>query len=275
MRCHYPVNINGMSMPCNHCAACYKNHSDDWFSRLTIEFYNSRDAAFLTLDYAPEFVPINEQSGLLSLKKEDFQLFMKRLRQKVPAGTLRYFAVGEYGSQSHRPHYHAIMFGIDKYQCWEAARPSWRKMGKDIGHVHVGNVTPASIRYVCSYITARRHHQFNKTLAEPPFSLQSSNPGIGFQYMFNPEIIRYHKEDIERRFVQINGASLHMPKFYSSRIYNKTDNDILLERELPDKFAERYSSPDATDEQNRQSINSAKREFNRKYIERQIKMKQH
>ena len=48
----------------------------------------------------------------MSLRKRDFQLFMKRLRKKYSDDRIRFYACGEYGSETFRPHYHAILFGL-------------------------------------------------------------------------------------------------------------------------------------------------------------------
>ena len=75
---------------------------------------------FLTLTYDDAHLPMY---GVLV--KEDIQNFMKRLWWKVGTEKLRYYVVGEYGSQCpyheivdcpkcgpiQRPHYHAIIFG--------------------------------------------------------------------------------------------------------------------------------------------------------------------
>ena len=47
----------------------------------------------------------------MSLNKREFQLFMKRLRKRF--SNVRYFMCGEYGDLFKRPHYHAILFGLD------------------------------------------------------------------------------------------------------------------------------------------------------------------
>ena len=62
-------------------------------------------AFFLTLTYAESRLPENG-----SLRSKDLQLFFKALRRRVKE-RIRYFAVGEYGSETKRPHYHALLYG--------------------------------------------------------------------------------------------------------------------------------------------------------------------
>ena len=61
--------------------------------------------AYITLTYNDDHLPANG-----SLQPRDLQLFWKRLRKARTPG-IRYYACGEYGDQTARPHYHAIIFG--------------------------------------------------------------------------------------------------------------------------------------------------------------------
>ncbi|MDX8558692.1 hypothetical protein OZ663_18615, partial [Elizabethkingia sp. HX CGY] len=65
----------------------------------------------------------------MSLDYRDFQLFMKRAR-KLQEKKISYFLVGEYGSQTFRPHYHAIVFDVENIS---AFLNEWR-----MGHTHAG-----------------------------------------------------------------------------------------------------------------------------------------
>lgn len=66
---------------------------------------------FVTLTYAPAFLPAN------GVCKRDVQLFLKRLRitleRKFNIPPFRYCVFSEYGKDTHRAHYHMILFGVD------------------------------------------------------------------------------------------------------------------------------------------------------------------
>lgn len=74
---------------------------------------------------------------------------------------IRYFACGEYGGKTDRPHYHAIIFG-HVFPDWKPWRQSVsghllyrsadfeRVWGK--GHCEIGDVTSQSAGYVSRYI---------------------------------------------------------------------------------------------------------------------------
>ena len=125
---------------------------------------------FVTLTYAPEFVPSDG-----SLSKRPLQLFIKRLREAVAPRGIRYYAVGEYGDQSWRPHYHLVLFGVSPTEeptikaCWP------------FGFVCVGTAEPSSMSYCASYVTKKMTNPKDKRLngRHPEFCLMSRRPGIG------------------------------------------------------------------------------------------------
>lgn len=167
MRCLYPVllkrpengsfkywyNLNGLSyveVPCGRCHACRKERSKAWALRLMLESLYYRDSIFLTLTYDDLHIPLvhNGDKCPYSLKKDDLQRFWKRLRKDLDyqGRKIKYYAVGEYGDETFRPHYHAIVFGLSKYD-EELIKDNWSN-----GLVDVGNVDMASCNYVAGYI---------------------------------------------------------------------------------------------------------------------------
>lgn len=99
----FPVTV-----PCGKCVACLVNKRGDWIFRLQMEMkFSKRKALFVTLTYDQKHCPEK-------LDKRHLQLFLKRLRKHYPAGQIRYYAVGEYGSKMGRPHYHLILFGAQE-----------------------------------------------------------------------------------------------------------------------------------------------------------------
>ena len=75
----------------------------EWAVRLYSELKTTEKSCFITLTYSDENNPI-------ILKKSDFQKFIKRLRKDYD---IKYFACGEYGDKTLRPHFHAILFGVN------------------------------------------------------------------------------------------------------------------------------------------------------------------
>lgn len=96
------VNPLYMLVPCGKCLLCRNHRSMEWQCRALVETSTSTNIPlFVTLTYAEE--PVD------GVNKRDLQLFMKRLRKNLSEReqnlNLRYFAVAEYGSHTHRPHY--------------------------------------------------------------------------------------------------------------------------------------------------------------------------
>jgi len=153
-KCISPITVQHAGerhvVPCGKCNFCLETRRNHWCFRLSQELKKSTSAYFITLTYDEDNVPIAE-NGSQTLVKRDLQLFWKSLRKSQAVITdlkLRYFIAGEYGSQTKRPHYHAIVFNlqIPVHKLQEI----WKK-----GFVHCGRVTGASIRYVTKYIINR------------------------------------------------------------------------------------------------------------------------
>ena len=108
-------------VPCGHCIGCRLDYSRRWADRQMLELATAKKGLFVTLTYDQDHVPINgdpdtgEAFGY-SLDKKDLQDFMKRLRRKFdgtgekPMVQIRFFASGEYGPTTRRPHYHCTLF---------------------------------------------------------------------------------------------------------------------------------------------------------------------
>ena len=196
-----------ITVPCGHCVSCLQRRSNGWSMRLEEEMKVSTSAFFVTLTYDENHIPINEY-GNYTLVKKDLQLFMKRLR-KHSGNRLRYYAVGEYGSITERPHYHMILFNLEDTQF---IVESWDK-----GFVKVGSVNPGSIRYTCKYIINVDKREQGR---QREFALMSRRGGIGKNYL-TPEIIKYHK-DGNYTAIREGGVRVSLPRFYVDKIHTGT-----------------------------------------------------
>jgi len=204
MRCHHPMSIkngNGelVPVPCGRCMPCRVNHAQEWSFRIEQEMELAHTAHFITLTYSDEDVPRNDL-GHTILVKSDFQKFLKRLRyhadqyyniqaktldfnQAIKVPSIRYYLVGEYGEETFRAHGHAIIFNIP-LETLKYLERIWRH-----GHVKIGTVTPASIKYVTKYITKIDSRDLEQRDLTKPFQLMSK--GLGSVYV-NDESREYH-----------------------------------------------------------------------------------
>lgn len=214
----------GVQVPCGKCPNCRSNRASAWSFRLMQEEKVSFSSYFITLTYNTDHVPILKTSGYMSLNKSDLQKFFKRLR-KLSTIPIRYYAVGEYGGKTFRPHYHIILFNSNP--C-DVAR-AWSLDNKSLGDVHYGSVTEASVGYTLKYITKRPRipvHQNDDR--EREFSLMSK--GLGKNYL-SKEMINYHlglgyvdqQGVINDRMncTLYDGKKISMPRYYKDKLYNK------------------------------------------------------
>lgn len=104
----YPLYIQ---VPCGHCEICKHNKMMSFVERCKLEtqLYDCLPF-FITLTY-DEF---NKKECGVYLR--DVQLFFKRLRinlfRKGYRSKIRFVLVSEYGTKTHRPHYHTIIWGL-------------------------------------------------------------------------------------------------------------------------------------------------------------------
>jgi len=142
-----------IEIPCGQCIGCRINRQQMWAFRCLAEASLHPSNWFATLTYSPERLPPRGE-----LRHRDWQLFAKRVRRSL--GPFRYLMCGEYGEQTQRPHYHALLFGLDipdidrfsvrrGYPVFRSEKLSqlWGR-----GIVELGSVTPQSARYCSGYV---------------------------------------------------------------------------------------------------------------------------
>jgi len=160
----------------------------------------------------------------MTLRKSDTQDFWKRLRKAHPELNVKYFCVGEYGSDNHRPHYHCIVFGVPDTSYYLDA---WSPYGNQIGSLHVGQVTGDSIAYCMKYIDkprSRRSH--SRDDRQPEFS--TSSQGLGSNYI-TQETVDWHNADLTRNYlVKLDGYKIAMPRYYRQIIYSSQSREAQL-----------------------------------------------
>lgn len=210
--------VNGVTMgyipfPCGKCPPCQKRRISGWSFRLTKHGQVSNTSQFVTLTYDESNVPIT-QNGLQTLRKTDLQKFFKRLR-KLTNEKISYYAVGEYGDKTQRPHYHIILFNGN---C-NSVESSWNLNNTTIGHCHFGDVNDASIGYTLKYISKEKQiPMFQQDDRQKEFSVMSK--GLGKSYL-TPQAIKWHKNKLEERmYLPLkDGKKASMPRYYKDKMY--------------------------------------------------------
>lgn len=240
MQCISPILVRSKIgtkhfVPCGKCLFCLQSKRFDWSFRIMQELKDSSSAHFLTMTYNDSHVP---EDGSLTVR--DLQLFVKRLR-KANSVPLRYYAVGEYGTKTQRPHYHAIMFNLDQ-KISDRLSSYWQK-----GNCFIGDVQAASVNYVTKYVINRPGDYGDRA---PPFSVMSRRPGLGSRYLSTH--VGYHKDQI-RNYTNVNGVKGRLPRFYKDKLYSPWERShfgrmSVVERDVEyakaiDKFGSYHTDP--------------------------------
>lgn len=270
-----------INLPCRSCNGCLKARSVDWSVRcyheaklhtvdwrdpgtgITTEIPNS---AVVTLTYNDEHLPPNRL-----LRHHDFQKFMKRVanrkQAKHKAARLpgrasypRFFMCGEYGGQTSRPHYHAIIFGEsfeDRYtddfglnqmsyeldQLWsQPLHPG--DPPTNIGRATVDAFSFAAAGYVAGYIAKQPSLQnllgkytHNGPISEeikpngtrifkpiaPEYQSMSNHPGLGADWISQP---KNYERVYDADCIKISEWTFHPPKYYD-KLFNDIRPDLM------------------------------------------------
>lgn len=209
--CYKPITLETYGrVPCGKCGECRKAHFNGWYQRLKTEAEYSYSASFITLTYDDKHLP--DRNGVPTLVKAHFQNFMKRLRLNYPPEyRIKYYAVGEYGGQTQRPHYHAIIFNHEEKDIQKA----WTESGEPIGHTYHGQVNDATIQYTLGYLKKPRSNYDDK---QKEFSLMSK--GLGERYI--EEMADWHRKDpINRNFFMLQGGTkIALSRYFKERIFD-------------------------------------------------------
>lgn len=234
-----------MKIPCGQCVGCRIQYSREWANRCMLELKYHDSAYFVTLTYDDKHVPrsyygdpeTGEAMTSLTLLKRDFQLFMKRLRRHFENDHIRFFMSGEYGSQTFRPHYHAILFGLHlddlvlykqspqgfAYYNSESLQKCWSdpETGEPLGFAVAAEVTwetcAYTARYVMKKLTGKEAEFYTNFNIQPEFTLMSRKPGIARQYYDD------HPDIYKTEFINVStekGGLKFRPPRYFDKLYD-------------------------------------------------------
>lgn len=228
-------------VPCKKCIGCRYDYARNWADRMCLELDHSKKAFFLTLTYDDAHAHVcsmeyddtkNQYTYNLSLCERDITLFWKRLRERFPDKKIRYFVSGEYGTTTDRPHYHAIVFGMDLNDFPDKFIAKYKR--REHGVVDVvygsdylkeiwthGNVGLAEANYKTMAYTARYTAKkvegsdakcdYKKQVRE--FNRMSNRPGIGMYYL------QEHPECHESKIILNGGVQINLPQ----KLYEKLE----------------------------------------------------
>lgn len=250
--CYRPITKkDGDVVPCGKCPKCIARRVSSWSFRLIQEDMVSDTSDFITLTYDTKNIPYSDY-GHHTLYKPHVQHFFKRLRKRQfgnEAGNIKYYAVGEYGGRTHRPHYHLILFNADI----ELIQPAW-----DMGSVFYGKVSGASVGYCLKYMSKHkksfRRNSYDDR--QPEFAVMSK--GLGVSYL-SEKNCNWHIADLVNRMYctvpESGGKKIAMPRYYKEKIYYESEKSAIAEAfalKMHDKKLEKLAKQTSTDVRNEQ-----------------------
>lgn len=285
------------TVPCGRCIGCKLERSRQWAVRLMHEAQLHERTSFITLTYktgnlphqratssqsltvaraSPPLAraPHSEKSTYVhyatshddpdagaSLSRGDLQLFTKRLHmaatRKFGQG-IRYFACGEYGDQTQRPHYHLAVYGEDFaddrhfYQTSKTGLTLWRSKRLaelwTYGDADIGELTFESAAYMARYITKKitgdkAHEHYKRIDADgneywivPEFSVMSRRPGIGKNWIdkYRDSVYPHDRVILTRGDKRI---PTRPPRYYDNQLKDKNQAEYDLVKTNREKFA--------------------------------------
>lgn len=128
-----------INVPCGKCIECSDAKRNDLFVRASFEYKSMLKAGgiayFVTLTYANNCLPTFNHRPCFN--REDVTNFLRRLRARHfkfckrfnhAYHGIRYFVTSEYGHETHRPHYHIVIFcyhPINEYLIPYLVRSTW------------------------------------------------------------------------------------------------------------------------------------------------------
>lgn len=216
--------------------ACRIKRTQEWATRILDEAQYFEHNTFLTVTYNDEYLP---EDG--SLRKEEVQLYLKRLRARLNGREIKYYAAGEYGDENKRPHYHFILLGVGPKMDYDVMDKSWQK-----GFIYVRPVTAESVRYVTAYVQKKLSGPKAKEEyggKEPPFNLMSKSIGK-----------RWARENVEYlnkyKCITVKGKRVGIPRYYTKVAdidLGKLEyyGDGMIADELNDRVIRRRDARDA------------------------------
>lgn len=157
--------------------------------------------------------------------KEHPQLFLKRLRRRYGDRKISHFLCGEYGEKSHRPHYHALLFGhdfADKVRLPRGGEPLYKSAELEglwgLGFCSIGGVTFESAAYCARYVMKKIGGDFQREgltrdgeiiSRRPEYLSVSLRPAVGRGW-----IERYDQEVYPDDFIVARGRKTKVPRYY-------------------------------------------------------------
>jgi len=293
-----------LEVACGMCAGCRLEKSRMWAMRCMHEAKLHQHNQFLTITYNDENIPSHG-----TLFKPDLQRFWKRLRRR--GHDVRYYACGEYGDTTDRPHYHAIAFNLrldDKAYLKtdngnKIYTSAWLDRVWSHGHVYIGTVSFESCAYVARYVMKKviglEKQSYGKKLrtdpgtglpyisqlpyercdtksgevyeVEPEFQAMSRNPGIGRRFYEKYKTDMY-RPGVDGQCITRGGMSSKPPAYYELAYESESEENVKHVETIKERRVEYH---EAQGEENSEARRAVKNKIMWNRANKALPRKQH
>ena len=184
-----PVLMDPIPIPCGECYACLMDKAAEMATRAVLESQYHKHSYFVTLTYRDSCLPISKFTGEAILIKEEFDLWVKRLRSVIDC---RVLGCGEYGDVTGRPHFHAIIYTDDDLQLSQVGVNVFKS--KVLEYTWRFGISECSIAdagcmsYVSGYVL-KKCKQIADDDPHQPFRYLPRRPGLGMQYLEDHDVL--------------------------------------------------------------------------------------
>lgn len=240
-----------IDIPCGKCIGCRLEYARQWANRCMLEAKNSDHNYFITLTYDNDHVPVNidydfdkhkKIGEVLTLRKSDLTKFFKDLRNHYSLNycfkkSFKYYACGEYGEHTLRPHYHICLFNckyFDDMQLFYKDKSGFNhytsaKLEKlwNKGLCEICEFSWQTASYTARYVMKKhigKDANYYKLMnIEPEFTIMSRRPGIAKDYYIanKDQVYKYDSILVSRE----NGSYSSKPPRYFDKLFDIDNPD--------------------------------------------------
>ncbi len=226
------------SAPCGHCLNCLKRRASEWGTRLELEHMRTGNSLFVTLTYSEENLPenVDEETGEIfnTLRKKDLRMFFKRLRNAVDRDPdynekvkIKYFGCGEYGGETKRPHYHAIIYDLPVAKNRKFIEKAWSVDQQRLGRVDVQWAGTASMQYVAGYLIEKNEDWSKGKYIENSFQLSSNHLG---DWILSEKKVKQMKKDLLPYIPMSGGRKMPLSRYFAEKVFTGAERALIAEK---------------------------------------------
>lgn len=231
---------------CGRCVGCCLRRSRDLAVRCVHQSKSVplETCHFLTFTHSDASLP-RLPDGRPTLDKELMPSTIKRLRKNTGVTGIKFLQVGEYGTQTLRPHYHAVVFGLPLsdlkpykrgrfgHQLYNSRtlQDAWQ----DRGHVVVGEFSFDTAQYCARYMLDKQlHADYTSTESVSLDTGEIFSPqvehitmsrggrgGHGLAYDF---FENHHPRFFALGSCVVGNKTLPIPRYYSDLLQKRADS---------------------------------------------------